>query len=159
MKKINKTGHPASVHETDTMPLNEASQINSVKSNTGIHDEVVSTQPINNNLIVGFKPGMEAIGKGIFLPPEFIQFARQLYFMHDWFEVYGSMCDEQSNGSARSEYAYNISSEIMSIIVDLANKISTIAGIEYLFTFFWNVPYDVCKAEHFIGKKNQRLAK
>ena len=38
---------------------------------------------------VRFKPDWDTINKGVFLPPELIMFAKQLHFMHDWFDEYG----------------------------------------------------------------------
>ena len=89
-----------------------------------------------------FKPDWETIDKGIFLPPEFIQFAKQLRYMHDWIDEYCIVRD-----FLKIDHYREIICKITTTIVDIAENIGSLAGREFYATYLWNEPYCTCRVE------------
>ena len=89
-----------------------------------------------------FIPDWEAINKGNFLPPEFIEFTKQIRQIHDWLDVYSFI---------RYDFYGDISESFDLIegeLVECAEQISKLVAFEFHQTFFWGDPYCISKAKY-----------
>jgi hypothetical protein len=95
--------------------------------------------------------GADVNDKGMFLPPEFIRFAKQLRYMRDWIDEYGCV----RGVSYPEHYLWKTVTSIEEKIIDIADDIGTLARAEFVQTCFWDEPYCKCRETYDREKSNQ----
>ena len=97
-----------------------------------------------------FSPDWSVIDTGVFLPPEFIQFAKELRRMHDFFDEYCNV-----RGLHYHDHYRKIICKITSAISDIADDIGILAGREYTSTFVLGEPYCISRHEYDIEQSKE----
>ena len=79
--------------------------------------------------------GADVNGKGMFLPPEFVFFMKQLKPMYDWFDEEYSMKNPVDERPTHIKKALD---DIERGIIDIVDGVSELAGYEFRRNVFWN---------------------